>query len=348
MIKINWSFRKIEKELLKTNKYYAYISKITNLQKNIADSLVFVKWKNDIKNDSVVFIKPNFTFPSYREGITTSPLVLKHLLEIITNRAKRVIVGESDGGNRSFSAQDAFKGHNMYEICKDVGVELVNLSELPSMNVEKKINGTLVRVEVPKILVEEVDCLISVPVLKVHVMTKVTLSMKNLWGCYPDAMRCLHHKNLSRKLTLLTKVLNPKLTIIDGIYGLDGHGPMFGTFKKLDLLLASNNIVVADSLGSNVMGISPRTVSHIKIAEKEGLGTTILDNVILNQDWQQFSNKFQINKTFTDYLSVFLFNSELLAKFVMDSPMTPFIYSLAKYLRNSDEERVANELKRCY
>lgn len=40
-----------------------------------------------------------------------------------------------------------------------------------------------VKVQLPKLLLEEIDCLISVPVLKVHVMTTVTLSTKNLWGC---------------------------------------------------------------------------------------------------------------------------------------------------------------------
>ena len=60
-----------------------------------------------------------------------------------------------------------------------------------------------VKVQLPKFLLEEIDCFISVPVLKVHVMTEVTLSIKNLWGCYPDTMRCLHHQNFNYKLHLL-------------------------------------------------------------------------------------------------------------------------------------------------
>ena len=38
--------------------------------------------------------------------------------------------GQSDGGNHSFSADDAFTGHNMDEICKETGAELVNLSKI--------------------------------------------------------------------------------------------------------------------------------------------------------------------------------------------------------------------------
>ncbi len=162
--------------------YRAYITKISHLRDDITNSLEFIKWKDSIRNDSTVFIKPNFTYPFYKEGITTNPFVLKEILAILKDRAGRVIVGESDGGNHSFSADTAFKGHGMSGICKETGAELVNLSTLPSKYIEDSIRGKRVKVQVPDLLVDEIDCFISVPVLKVHVMTTVTLSMKNLWG----------------------------------------------------------------------------------------------------------------------------------------------------------------------
>jgi len=328
------------------DEYSAYISKISNLKEDLYKSLEFIKWKDHIKKDSNVFIKPNFTFPYYKEGITTSPELLKYLLEILKDRADTVILGESDGGNNSFTADDSFKGHNMHEICKEAGVELVNLSKLPSKMVEDKIQGKNIKVELPQLLLDDVDCFISVPVLKVHVMTSVTLSMKNLWGCYPDTMRCLHHKNLSHKLTLITKALNPKLVVMDGIYALDGHGPMYGEPKKMDLLLSSNNPVAIDSLGAAIMGIPIKEVDHVLIAEKESLGGTDLDNINLNTDWKKFAMQFRVDKTLVDNLSSLLFKSEMLAKIVMDSPITPLIYSVAGFLRNSDEKKVVSEIGR--
>ena len=326
--------------------YLAYISKITDLKKDLYKSLEFVKWKDHIKKDSVVFLKPNFTFPHYKEGITTSPHLLKSLLEILKDRSDTIILGESDGGNHSFTADDAFIGHNMHEICKETGVELVNLSKLPSKMVEGEIQGKNVRVELPQLLLEDIDCFISVPVLKVHVMTNVTLSMKNLWGCYPDTMRGLHHKDLSRKLTLITKALNLNLVVMDGIYALDGHGPMYGEAKKRDLLLSSNNPVVIDSLGAAVMGIPIKKVQHILTAKKEGLGTINLENVKFNDDWKKFAMQFSVNKTLIDSLSTLLFESETIAKIVMDSPVTPLIYSVAKFLRNNNEKNVIQEIGR--
>jgi uncharacterized protein (DUF362 family) len=327
-------------------KYSAYISHITNLKDDLLKSLEFVEWKKQVEKGSTVFVKPNFTYPYYKEGITTSPELLRFLLEILKDRAGEVIVGESNGGNNSFTADDAFKGHNMHEICRETGATLVNLSKMPSLPVEETIQGRKVKVFLPKFLVNDIDCFISVPVLKVHVMTKVTLSIKNLWGCYPDTMRCLHHQNLSRKLTLITKTLNPRLMIIDGIYALDGHGPMYGVAKKANILISSNNPVVADSLGTAVMGISIRDVESILIASSQGLGTTDLTRVRMNEDWKKFIMSFHVKRTIVDNLSILLFNSEILAKIVMQSSLTPLIYKSARCLRTMEEQEVANDLEK--
>lgn len=329
--------------------YSAYVAEVDeNLKMSLIKSLEFIEWKKAIKTDSTVFIKPNFTFPYYKDGITTNPELLRNLLEIIKDRADNVILGESDGGNHSFSADNAFEGHKMYEICKEAGVELVNLSKLPSKFVEDKIHGKRVKVQLPKLLLDDIDCFISVPVLKVHVMMGVTLSIKNLWGCYPDTMRCLHHQNFDRKITLITKLLNPEIVVIDGIYALDGHGPMYGEPVKMDLILAANNPVVADALGSKIMGIPLENARHILVAEKEGLGTTNLQEVKINDGWGRFKRQFQMRKTLLDRASWLLFNSDALAKLVISSPFTPLIYKVAGMLRTSEEKEVTNQIKRYY
>ncbi len=179
--------------------YSVYISRISDLEDDIRRSLDFIGWRNAVRSDSQVFIKPNFTYPYYKAGITTNPEVLCALCGILKDRCDQVVIGESDGGNHSYTADDAFKGHGVDDICRDVGAERINLSASPSRYVEDTIQGKTVTVQVPTLLLDDIDCFVSLPVLKVHVMTTITLRMKNLWGCYPDAMRCLHHTDLARK-----------------------------------------------------------------------------------------------------------------------------------------------------
>jgi uncharacterized protein (DUF362 family) len=325
--------------------YSADITEVKGeLKRSVLKCLEFINWRENIRKDSVVFVKPNFTFPRYKEGVTTSPELLRCLLEIVRNRSSVVIVGESDGGNHSFKAEEAFRSHGMYDMCKEVGVELVNLSTLPSKFVESEIQSKKVKVQLPKMILEKVDCFTSVPVLKVHVMTGVSLGLKNLWGCYSDTMRCLYHQNLDHKLALMAKVLNPKVTVIDGLYALDGHGPMFGEPVKLNLILGSNNVVIADTLGAMIMDVPLKKAKHILMAEKEGIGTTNLENAKVNTDWKQYIRKFHIEKTLIDRASSLLFHSHVAAKLVMDSPLTPLAYKVAGTLRSSEEKAVASEL----
>jgi uncharacterized protein (DUF362 family) len=327
-------------------KLSAFISNTLDIEKDLQRGLDFIDWKQYVEKGSTVFIKPNFTYPYYKEGITTTPTLLKDVLEILKDRAGRVIVGESNGGNHSFSADEAFKGHDMHRICRETGAELVNLSKIPARPIEETIQGKKVKLMLPNLLLDDIDSFISIPVLKVHAMTGVTLSIKNLWGCYPDTMRCLHHSNLDYKLTLITKLLKPKLVVIDGIYALDGHGPMYGIPKRKNLIITSNNPVIADSLGAAIMGFSLDKARHILIAEKEMLGSSKIGEATINDDWEKFKLNFSVNRTLVDNLSTLLFRSDALSKIVLDSPFTPLTYLAANILRNKDESIVAKEMRK--
>jgi len=326
-------------------KYRAYIDEIgEELKVALQRGLEFIGWDKYIGKDSRVFVKPNFTFPYYKEGVTTNPDLLKCLLEILKSRTGAVILGESDGGNHSFKAEEAFEGHNMYQICQETGVEVVNLSTLPSEIIESRILGKMVKVQLPKLLLEEIDCFISVPVLKVHVMTTVSLSLKNSWGCVPDTMRGMHHQNLSHKLALIAKLLKPRIIVVDGIYALDRHGPMYGEAVKRNLVLIADNAVAADALGARLMGFSPLSIKHIAAAEKAGLGSTKLLDIELKKDWHQYQRQFQIERTLIDRISLIPFNSDVAAKLIFDSKLTPFIYRVVGILRTPKEKEIASHM----
>ena len=328
-----------------TREYRAYVDEIGGSLKNtLQRGLEFIDWDRYIDKSSKVFVKPNFTFPYYKEGVTTNPELLRCLLELLKSKASTVILGESDGGNHSFKAEQAFQGHNMYQICKENGVELVSLSTMPAETVESKILGKMVKVQLPRLLLEEIDCLVVVPVLKVHAMTTVSLSLKNLWGCVPDTMRCLHHQNLPHKLALIAKSVKPRIVVVDGTYALNKHGPMYGEPVKTNLILLSDNAVVADGLGARIMGFPPHRIKHIAVTEKVGVGSLSLANVEINGDWEKHRRQFEITKTIVERAVTLLFFSDAVAKLVMDSPLAPAIYKEVGLLRSSGEREVADEV----
>lgn len=333
-----------------TKKSRVYIAKTeNNTRETIEKALAFVGWKKLVGNNSTIFVKPNFTFPEHKPGVTTTPNLLEKILATLKEQTERVIVGESDGGNNSFKAEEAFKGHNMLKICERTGVELVNLSKQPSKRIKARVLGKQVEVEIPKILLEEIDLFFNIPVLKLHVLTGVSLTLKNLWGLHPDPMRCVQHQNLSQKLVLITKVLPEQLIIIDGTYTLEGRGPLLGKPKKRNLLLASNNPVAADTLACLLMGINPKKIEHIQVAHKAGLGPTSLDKIETNtNNWNQYVTPLKPEKTLLDYLSLIPFKNDLIAKLVFTSPITPLIQSLVYPLRTEEEKTLWTNKKQGY
>lgn len=328
-----------------TVRHRVFIEKTNSgIKETLINGLEFIRWDKLIKKNTRVFIKPNFTSPEPEKGVTTNPELLRGLLEILAGRTNSVTVGESDGGNHSFKAEEAFEGHDMYRICKETGSRLVSLSTLPVRTVESRVLGKQVSVELPELLLDEIDCFITVPVLKVHVMTTISLSLKNSWGCLPDTMRGMHHQNLPYKLALIASHLKPKIIIVDGLYGLNKHGPMYGEAVDTGLVIIADNTVAIDALGASIMGFSPDKVEHIRIAAQAGLGSDKLQDSEINKDWKPFQRKFEIRKTLIDRLSVIPFKSDALARLIFQSPLTALIYKVIGLFRTSKEKEIASQL----
>lgn len=314
-----------------------YINNINeqNLLEEIQNGLEFIQANKIINEDSVIFIKPNLTDFVHKPGITTTPQMIKAVIEALSPRVKKIFVGESDGGNYSYSADTSLKNHGVFDVASHFpNVEVVNLSKLPRTRVTENICGKSVWVDLPDLLINEIDCLVSVPVLKTHAMTHGTFSIKNLWGCYPDPMRLLYHKNLDYKLALISKLTKNKIQIVDGFWALDGHGPMEGTPIKTNKILISNDPVAVDSSAAYLMNLDKSKIGHLDISEQFGLGISDINKIQFNKDvYKEKLQKFKPYKVRLDYFSVLLFKSEILSKIVLSSPITPLIYNMVNFSR---------------
>src|SRR5688500_14282943 len=54
-----------------------------------------------------VAVKPNLTFPTHRPGVTTSPAVLRTVVQLLVERSNQVFVVESDGGYGAWDCERA-------------------------------------------------------------------------------------------------------------------------------------------------------------------------------------------------------------------------------------------------
>ncbi len=100
-------------------------------------------------------------------------------------------------------------------------------------------------------LFKEVDWVVSLPKLKTHHLTGVTLSMKNLFGvmpgiCYGWPKNVLHHAGINECILDITATLKPHFSIVDGIVGMEGDGPIMGSPVQANVLVMGRNLPAVD------------------------------------------------------------------------------------------------------
>jgi uncharacterized protein (DUF362 family) len=72
----------------------------------------------------------------------------------------------------------------------------------------------------------------------------------------------------------------PSLVIIDGLYGMEGKGPIKGSPVFHGFAIASEDAIMADALATHVMGFSGDDVPYLALANSEGLGNNHWQNII--------------------------------------------------------------------
>ena len=146
------------------------------------------------------------------------------------------------------------------------------------------------------------DYLILVVPPKTHNIFPVSLSIPNLVGFVKPEQRVLmfgasaqemKRINFSqsekyfqlvqfanRNFVALLKQIPPSLVLIDGLYGMEGKGPIKGSPVFHGFAIASEDAVAADALATHVMGFNPDDVPYLDMAYHEGLGNSRWQNII--------------------------------------------------------------------
>lgn len=122
---------------------------------------------------------------------------------------------------------------------------------------------------------------VNIPKLKTHSMSVVTLGIKNQWGFPIHRHRGLDHNfNLHDKLVDLLGLVQPDVTLIEGVEGtIYGHYPAQALVDRcvrpFRVLIGGRNVFATDVVGARVFGKRIEDVPHLAIAAERGLGDGI-------------------------------------------------------------------------
>ncbi|MBN1236765.1 MAG: DUF362 domain-containing protein, partial [Methanotrichaceae archaeon] len=130
------------------------------------------------------------------------------------------------------------------------GVDLVNLSEKEIVNFNFGPDSVLGTEKVSMVLIDA-DVIISVPAMKTHLLTGVTLAMKNMYGTFPDVDKAkFHKKSIEHTIYEINSAFTPNLVVIDGSTGGEAVGPLSVDPVNYKTIIASNDVVMGDSIAA--------------------------------------------------------------------------------------------------
>jgi uncharacterized protein (DUF362 family)/Pyruvate/2-oxoacid:ferredoxin oxidoreductase delta subunit len=124
----------------------------------------------------------------------------------------------------------------------------------------------------------EADALINLPKAKTHGQIVLTLAAKNMFGAVVGLEKAQWHlragtgeDDFAKLLVEVCEIVPPRLSILDGVIGLEGNGPGSGDPRPLGLIMASESAHALDAVFCRAIGVDPKMVPTIKVAMEMGL-----------------------------------------------------------------------------
>jgi uncharacterized protein (DUF362 family)/Pyruvate/2-oxoacid:ferredoxin oxidoreductase delta subunit len=217
------------------------------------------------------------------DAVTTHPTVAKALVEYFQDAGADVILGDSSAAG-PVETRKALKVAGIEKIAEETKAKAVNFeaegfAKIPA----PKGSMRLSEVYVAKPVLDS-QFIVSVPKLKNHNMTKFTGALKNLFGTIPTATRMKLHalgkiRSFSQGIVDIYSAIRPSLAVMDGVVGMDGNGPSYGTIKKAGIIAASRDSVALDAVCSSLVGYRENEILTTVEASNRGLGQGALREI---------------------------------------------------------------------
>ncbi len=204
-------------------------------------------------------LKPNLLgFYHPTKGITTHPVLVKAIVKLTKSVGGRPVVADSPGMGIPYTKESLKK---LYQITGMEGLDA-------ELNYDTNFKGFFSEDKGFRLikLMGEVDSVVNIPKLKTHSYTILSCAVKNLFGLIPGFNKLGYHSTLSNveefssMLFCLADVVQPKLTIVDGIVGMEGNGPSGGILRDVGWIIVSDNPILADLAACRLIAWKPEIV----------------------------------------------------------------------------------------
>jgi uncharacterized protein (DUF362 family)/Pyruvate/2-oxoacid:ferredoxin oxidoreductase delta subunit len=222
------------------------------------------------------------------EATTTHPVFVKALANSLVEYGCSVLIGDSPGGPyNEKSLKRIYEGCGYNEIISDLIKLNYNVEGFNKPFSEGHLLKNITLIDA----LNDVDKVVSVSKFKTHGMMKFTGAVKNLFGTIPGIIKAEYHfkmpntDDFGNMLIDVCECVNPVVSFMDGIVGMEGAGPSAGNPRDVGLVIASENPHLLDLGAVKIANIDPEEVPTLDGAFKRNLiSRNLMDYQIVGED----------------------------------------------------------------
>ena len=232
------------------------------------------------RRGATVLLKPNIIGQNTPDQATTThPSVVDAVCRYFSDHACSISIGDSSAFYQGGCTALGLETTGIAEVARKYGARLVPFE---TTRLRKITSGRYLNPFYVTEAVFEHDIVVNLPKLKVHRLARYTGGIKNMYGCVVGGSKQLYHKLFQSRpdyqeywgkpLVDVFEAVEPHLTVMDAVIGLDKDGPAAnGEPRFTGLLLASESSPALDVIACRIIGMDTGRVPVVREAITRGL-----------------------------------------------------------------------------
>lgn len=204
----------------------------------------------------------------------THPALVCELCRRLVARGASVVVGDSPGGPFNAAMMASVYRVSGMSAVEETGAVLNRDYGQEDVTHEGAVEA---RRFTAVSWLRDADAIINFAKLKTHGMMAYSGAVKNLFGTIPGTLKLEYHfshpdaNRFADMLVDLNEYWKCRLSILDGVVGMEGNGPTAGDARHVGVLMASPSPYALDLAAVRLMGLAPDAVPTVTAAIRRGL-----------------------------------------------------------------------------
>lgn len=246
----------------------------TGYKDSIKKVLDEINAKEILSKQKQILIKPNLV-DALEFPVTTHPDSVSAIIDYIKDCSDSKIIIAEGSGSASKETNEIYEILGYKKLAKEKNIELMDLNKERLIKLMNNQFQIFKEYYIPKIAFDYF--IISVPVLKAHSFSIVTLSLKNMMGFAPPKYyqkdgfwkKSFFHGHMHKSIIDINRYRTSDIIVLDATVGLaEYHLGGKECHPKINKIIAGTDPIEVDKIGAKLLGFDWKKIPHIEMYDK--------------------------------------------------------------------------------